>query len=689
MVKNIVGSLIIICIMITSVFAQATSPAQPEKNQTESQETPVDEPLVPVSTLTAGTGLFQTWTAVPGRPWTFGLAFHTEFFRYGDFLVAGQNETNARTAGGLHFHMFFPHAIEAFATLYSTSNINERTYLVETYEPRTQSALGDFLFGAKYSHKVTPFLNVGGVLSGRLYSGMGELGPDFSATSLGAHFLASLDVRALVPQLPVGLLTHLNLGFVYDPSAKLLGDVPRSADHASVEPLYGYMVQAFAMGVLQSRVQFSLGFEVPFRVKDTTLSPMLEYGFRYFTSGADKDLMGWRHRVAVNGNVAADDVVSQNLVLGVRWRFHPTLTVSAGVDFALDYPGFAVAPPLPVYNVFAMLSYHPGEMGPSRPCVPEIREVVKEVERPVVEAPKGQVQGTVTDENGQPLEGATIDYVGSSLGRQATDAQGRFLSVPLKPGTYTLRVAKKDFHPQDVPLKVEKTDAPTELTVKLKAKGPEQCPVYVFVKDEAGKGVGGTLRIEGKTMDGKEVRSEQALSAEGKAEIKVFPGAYEVIFSDPEYLSRSATVTLPRCEVVPVELVVKKKPAKTTATIDQKKRAITITERIQFKLGSAELIAESLIFLDEVASLMIDHPEILELEVQGHTDDKGKSADNMKLSQERADAVRDYLIKQGVKGDRLTAKGYGPSKPRYRNLSSRLREKNRRVEFSILKMKEN
>jgi len=700
MLKKVLFHVCLLAALLISPVARASEPVSggssvPDPAPAAPAATPDPAPVAapvavpvaaPVATLGAGTGLFQTLTAVPGTPWTFALALHMEYFRYSNFLVANQNETNTRTAGGVHFSMFFPHAIEAFATIYSMSNINERQHVAENNEPSTQMALGDLLFGAKYSHRVTPFLNVGGALVGRLYSGMAEAGPDFSATSMGFHLLASLDGRTLAPKAPVPFLVHLNLGYVYDGSSNVQGDVPRSSDYSTVEPLYGYMVQAFALGVSQSRLQFSLGLEMPFRVKNMTISPVLEYGFRYYTDGADDTLMGWRHRVAVNGNVAADDTFSQNVMVGVRWHIRPQLALSAGVDLALDYPGYAVAPPLPVYNVFAMLSYHVAES--KGPCVAEIREVVREVDRTPPVVPMGTIHGKVTDEKGTPIEGATIDFVGTQLPRQATDAQGTFTSIPVKPGNYTVRVGKKDYHDQDLQVTVVRTDAPTDVTMQLKAKGPEVCSIYVFVKDEEGKAVGGTLKVEGKSMDEKDVKQEVTLSAEGKAEVKVFPGAYEIIYSEPEHLTRSSTVTLPKCTVTPVEMIVKKKPAKSTAQINRKQRQITITDRIQFKLDSAELLAESLIILDEVAALMIDNPEILELEVQGHTDDKGKADHNLKLSQDRADAVREYIIKQGVKGDRLTARGYGHTKPRFANISSRLREKNRRVEFKINKMKE-
>jgi outer membrane protein OmpA-like peptidoglycan-associated protein len=60
----------------------------------------------------------------------------------------------------------------------------------------------------------------------------------------------------------------------------------------------------------------------------------------------------------------------------------------------------------------------------------------------------------------------------------------------------------------------------------------------------------------------------------------------------------------------------------------------------------------------------------------------------MKLSQDRADAVREYLIKKGVEPDRLKAVGYGPTKPIADNATEEGRAKNRRVEFVIIKQKE-
>jgi outer membrane protein OmpA-like peptidoglycan-associated protein len=73
------------------------------------------------------------------------------------------------------------------------------------------------------------------------------------------------------------------------------------------------------------------------------------------------------------------------------------------------------------------------------------------------------------------------------------------------------------------------------------------------------------------------------------------------------------------------------------------------------------------------------------IEVAGHTDSKGSDAYNMKLSQQRAEAVRNFLISRGVAADRLTAKGYGESQPVADNATEEGRFQNRRVELYPLK----
>lgn len=103
---------------------------------------------------------------------------------------------------------------------------------------------------------------------------------------------------------------------------------------------------------------------------------------------------------------------------------------------------------------------------------------------------------------------------------------------------------------------------------------------------------------------------------------------------------------------------------------------------IQFENGKATIKKSSNKLLDQIAKTFIDNPTY-RIEVQGHTDNVGNYKFNVDLSERRAQAVRDYLIKKGVPATSLTAHGYGPDKPIADNKTKAGRAQNRRVEFDI------
>ena len=109
-----------------------------------------------------------------------------------------------------------------------------------------------------------------------------------------------------------------------------------------------------------------------------------------------------------------------------------------------------------------------------------------------------------------------------------------------------------------------------------------------------------------------------------------------------------------------------------------------VFDNLNFEFGKADIKKDSFPYLDKLADTL-NKSKGWTLEIQGHTDDRGGDDFNMKLSQGRADAVRNYLISKGVLLDSITAKGFGESKPLVPNDSDSNREKNRRVEFKITK----
>ncbi len=108
-----------------------------------------------------------------------------------------------------------------------------------------------------------------------------------------------------------------------------------------------------------------------------------------------------------------------------------------------------------------------------------------------------------------------------------------------------------------------------------------------------------------------------------------------------------------------------------------------ILEGVSFRYDSHELSGKSHTILDRVAAILRQQPS-LRLEIAGHTDTQGKPAYNQWLSQQRAATVMDYLVKQGVNPDNLTARGYGSQQPIADNRTREGLASNRRVELRRL-----
>jgi OOP family OmpA-OmpF porin len=111
-----------------------------------------------------------------------------------------------------------------------------------------------------------------------------------------------------------------------------------------------------------------------------------------------------------------------------------------------------------------------------------------------------------------------------------------------------------------------------------------------------------------------------------------------------------------------------------------KEQGAIIFRNINFDFDKANIKAESNPILDEVTEYLKANPNV-KMEVQGHTDGKGKAEYNLKLSDKRAAAVKAYLVGKGVAADRLETKGLGLTKPVAPNDTEENRARNRRVEF--------
>ncbi|HSW59462.1 MAG TPA: OmpA family protein [bacterium] len=112
-------------------------------------------------------------------------------------------------------------------------------------------------------------------------------------------------------------------------------------------------------------------------------------------------------------------------------------------------------------------------------------------------------------------------------------------------------------------------------------------------------------------------------------------------------------------------------------------KKIELKQVVLFQTGKAVIDRKSYDMLKEVADALKNAPSVKKIIVEGHTDNIGNRDLNISLSQKRAEAVREFLVDEGVDSDKLEAKGYGPDKPVSSNRTAAGKAKNRRVEFVL------
>ncbi len=167
--------------------------------------------------------------------------------------------------------------------------------------------------------------------------------------------------------------------------------------------------------------------------------------------------------------------------------------------------------------------------------------------------------------------------------------------------------------------------------------------------------------------------------ATGDSEVQLAPGHYRMAVTAPGYFGH--TVEFDVISGKDVEVQAQLDASLVTLT----DKAIVIHEKVYFETGKAVIKVESHELLRQVARVMLEHPEIQKVSIEGHADERGAEAYNLQLSDQRAAAVRAFLVAQGVSAMRLDSQGFGESKPILAEPTEEAWEKNRRVEFVITK----
>ncbi len=281
----------------------------------------------------------------------------------------------------------------------------------------------------------------------------------------------------------------------------------------------------------------------------------------------------------------------------------------------------------------------------------------------------GAIYGFVTDQEYTPIEGVEITIAGEVQVLGITNSAGYYIISDLAPGDYSLIFSRPGFEPKSVSCNIkagEKIELDQILNRVEAKKGIIRGIVLDYLTNEPLVAQITIIELNRTVFSDNKGNFEFTDVPAGKYLLKV--QALEYVTSQTD-----ATVT-------------PDKPSEQIIRIFRE-GSIIVLEGVEFEFNSAKLKPESYPILDDAAMILTKHPEI-DVEIQGHTDNIGSDAYNKKLSQKRAEAVRDYLIdKHMIEPVRLIPIGYGESCPVADNATEQGRQKNRRVEFFILEHK--
>ncbi|MEC7984443.1 MAG: OmpA family protein [Myxococcota bacterium] len=233
-------------------------------------------------------------------------------------------------------------------------------------------------------------------------------------------------------------------------------------------------------------------------------------------------------------------------------------------------------------------------------------------------------------------------------------------------GTFQLKATIEGYRPIEQSIAIPDGE-PVTLTIKIeKILGQ----LSVVPTDEAGKPLKDLVWVVG---DDNVRRTQDDIAS-------LPPGQYEVHATAPGFKSVTKKASITPNETV--TLAITMQPTKA----EIKDGRINFEGVIHFKTNSAIIEPRSFGLLNDIGDIMRDFLAIEKIRIEGHTDSRGSDIKNKRLSQDRAESVRQYLIQYNIAPERMLAEGFGEERPISDNKSKKGRQANRRVEIHILKV---
>jgi OmpA-OmpF porin, OOP family len=677
----------------TSTTATKDAPAEPSGNNEEWAER--DRKMNEAATLTGGVGLLHTQHAQGGATGQFRVGFTTEYMSAG-FLCSTEfpcrdprnpaqqvrTDSTDHIGGRLTLSMQVLKWLEPYlaTSAFANSNTNNRPSLLQV--------LGDSTLGAKAHGQLSKVFHAGGAFELWLINGTGSVGLDGGGTSLKFRGLLTADLREMEKRVP--LRFSANTTYVVDNTGEVVADTEKARGTAITR------IERFGLNI--NRVDhFDIHLGAELFAAEEKVRPFLEYQIAIPVNRQD-----YRCRPNNPSNdrcMLNDAIAPSSLTLG--GRFFPWkrgFNLLAALDIGVSGVGFFIE-----------------EMRPTPPWMLYLGAgwAFDTVDRPpiVKERVVGgggrntgrKIRGFVHEEGNQTgIAGAIVAYDNHpELTSLVTGSDGRFTTHGLEEGPYVFAVRADGYKPGTCQTSIGKSafvNAPNnapgsappsnqwqgggdvQLDCALQAL-PRVGNIVGKVKDaETGNAVGGAGI---KVVDA--AKKELTGTTDGTGGFRfeqVTPGEANVTIDSEGYLASNEKVDIKVRQDNTVELLIRKKPKTASVTVTQKE--IVIRQQIQFAVDSAQILPASSGLLNEIADVLIKNPRIKKVEVQGHTDNTGDPGRNLRLSEDRANAVVSWLTSHGVTSDRLVAKGYGEQRPLLPNVTEGNKQRNRRVQFVIV-----
>jgi outer membrane protein OmpA-like peptidoglycan-associated protein len=629
------------------------------------------------STLSGSSGLFYLPEAGSAEAGTFAVGVHGTYFWYKDYLYAGDRANSMW--GAMTLRITPLPFLELYGSLGSSAMYNSKG------NPQLFQAFGDLTFGLKGYYTFADFVTVGANANVFFLNPVGDVGATFDGTSFALDGLATFDFGALHEFLPGRL--HLGVGYKFDNSAKLVKDIEAAGGGCGTDPQGNGLVtykgclgpdERTALGINRNdQIRFRTGLDIllPY------VSPIVEYKLEVPVNRQDficpKGIPGSPDRcMAQHGSKGFRQVIT------VGARVLPpveSLALDVGLDIGLTGYGPSVhelAAEAPWRILFgASYTFDPF---PDTKEVPPPPAPVYE-QPPPPPAPPATIAGFVHDSSDPSvaIRGAVVSYTGhQDLNPQVTTVDGRFTSYPMSSGPLTVFVKAEGYEEASFTVEIPETgQVALDCPLKSQQKRGDLSLQIIGTADQQ------PIPDVTLTIIGPE-NLTPTTDASGVFDAQLLEGTYRVRAGKEGYLHKEREVTVTHGKKLTVNIQLCLKPK--TTLIERRKEVIHIKKQVHFANNSDEIKSDSFGLLDEIADLLIRSPEIKKIEIQGHTDNRGKQSYNLELSDRRALSIKQYLISSGVEPHRMDTKGYGPDKPIAPNVTSQGRARNRRVEFHIL-----